>query len=85
VEKKVGFDLFNLGESQTVTLSRLIELLEQAIGKKAIIQRLPPQAGDVPLTYADITKSRRELGYAPKIKIEQGIPLFVEWFKKPAG
>jgi len=82
VEKKIGYDIFNLGESQTVTLNHLIELLELSLGRKAIIQRLPAQAGDVPLTYADITKSRQQLGYAPKVKIEQGIPLFVEWFRK---
>ena len=81
-ERKVGYEIFNLGESQTVALSRLIELLEQSLGRKAIIERLPAQAGDVPLTYADITKSRQHFGYAPKVKIEQGIPLFVEWLGK---
>jgi len=81
-EKKFGFEIFNLGESQTVTLNRLIELLEQSLGKKAIIERHPAQPGDVPLTYADITKSRKHLGYSPKVKIEHGIPLFVEWFRR---
>jgi UDP-glucuronate 4-epimerase len=81
-ERNFGFQIFNLGESQTVTLNHLIELLEKSLGRKAIIERLPAQAGDVPLTYADITKSRQQLGYAPKIKIEQGIPMFVEWFLK---
>jgi len=84
VERTCGYEIFNLGESQTVTLSRLIELLELSLGKKAIIQRLTAQAGDVPLTYADITKSRQHFGYAPKVKIDQGIPLFVEWFKQQA-
>jgi len=83
-QKEFGYEIFNLGESQTVTLSRLIELLELSLGKKAIIQRLTAQAGDVPLTYADITKSRQHFGYAPKVKIDQGIPLFVEWFKQQA-
>jgi UDP-glucuronate 4-epimerase len=83
-EKNFGFEIFNLGESQTVKLNRLIELLEQSLGKKAIIDRKPEQAGDVPLTCADITKSGKMLGYAPKVKIDQGIPLFVEWFKKMA-
>ncbi|HEX3798090.1 MAG TPA: SDR family NAD(P)-dependent oxidoreductase [Verrucomicrobiae bacterium] len=83
-ERKFGYEIFNLGESQTVTLQRLIELLESAIGKKAIIERLPAQAGDVPITYADISKSRTKLGYAPRVKIEEGIPLFVEWFRKNA-
>jgi UDP-glucuronate 4-epimerase len=84
-ERKFGCEIFNLGESQTVTLSRLIELLEQSLGRKAIIERHPAQPGDVPITYADITKSRNQLGYAPKVKIEQGIPTFVEWFKRQAG
>ena len=84
-ERKIGYDIFNLGESQTVTMNRLIELLESALGRKAVIQRLSAQAGDVPLTYADISKSRQHLGYAPKVKIEQGIPLFVEWFRKSSG
>jgi len=81
-EKKIGYDIFNLGESQTVTLNHLIELLESSLKRKAIIQRLPAQAGDVPLTYADISKSRQQLGYSPKVKITEGIPLFVEWFEK---
>jgi UDP-glucuronate 4-epimerase len=80
-EKQFGFEIFNLGESQTVTLARLVELLEKSLGKKAIIERHPAQPGDVPVTFADITKSRKYLGYAPKVKIEEGIPLFVEWFR----
>jgi UDP-glucuronate 4-epimerase len=75
-----GFEVFNLGESQTVTLNRLIELLESALGKKAIIDRQPPQPGDVPLTCADITKARQQLGYHPTVKIDLGIPRFVSWF-----
>ncbi|HZV36422.1 MAG TPA: SDR family NAD(P)-dependent oxidoreductase [Verrucomicrobiae bacterium] len=81
-EREFGYEIFNLGESQTVTLNRLIELLEKSLGRKAIIQSQPAQPGDVPLTYADIGKSRKKLGYAPKVKIEQGIPLFVEWFQR---
>jgi UDP-glucuronate 4-epimerase len=75
-----GFEIFNLGESQTVQLSRLVELLEQALGKKAIIDRQPLQPGDVPITYADISKARQRLDYRPRIGIEQGIPMFVKWF-----
>jgi UDP-glucuronate 4-epimerase len=80
-QKEFGFEIFNLGESQTVTLARLIELLEQHLGKKAIIDRQPVQAGDVPITYADISRARERLNYQPRVKIEQGIPLFVEWFR----
>ena len=77
--KEFGYEILNLGESQTVTLSRLIELLEGALGRKAVIERLPPQPGDVPLTCADITRAREKLGYNPQTRIEQGIELFVEW------
>ena len=80
-QKAFGFDIFNLGESQTVRLDRLIEFLEGALGKKAFIDRQPPQSGDVPITSADISKARAGLGYNPKVKIEQGIPLFVDWFR----
>ena len=81
-QKEFGFEIFNLGESQTVRLDRLIELLESALGKKAVIKRQPTQPGDVPITSADITKARAKLGYNPRVKIEQGIPLFVDWFRQ---
>jgi UDP-glucuronate 4-epimerase len=73
-------DVFNLGESQTTTLRELIAQIEQAVGRKAEIQVLPEQPGDVPLTYADITKARQLLGYDPHTQIAEGIPRFVEWF-----
>ena len=80
--QEFGFEIFNLGESQTVTLSRLISLIESALGKAAIIDRQPLQPGDVPLTYADITKAQARLGYQPQVKVEKGIPLFIDWFRK---
>lgn len=76
-----GFEIINLGESQTVTLTRLIELLEQGLGRKAIIDRQPLQPGDVPVTYADITKARRLLDYNPQTRIEDGIPKFLDWLR----
>lgn len=77
-------EVFNLGESQTVELRELIELLEQNLGKKAIIDHQPMQPGDVPQTYADISKARELLNYNPHTKIEEGIEKFVRWFiKKP--
>jgi UDP-glucuronate 4-epimerase len=81
-KKEIGYDIFNLGESETISLSRMIELLEKALGKKAIIDRQPLQAGDVPLTFANISKASEKLGYNPGVKFEQGIELFVEWFLK---
>ncbi|MEO6588462.1 MAG: GDP-mannose 4,6-dehydratase [Pyrinomonadaceae bacterium] len=75
-----NYEVFNLGESQTIELSKLIELLEKNLGKKAIIERKEMQPGDVPITFADISKSKEILGYNPQTKIEDGIPKFVEWF-----
>ena len=63
--QEFGYEVFNLGESQTVTLSHLIALLEKALGKKAVIDSQPSQPGDVPITYANIDKARARLGYAP--------------------
>lgn len=81
-QKEFGYEIFNLGESQTVTLSCLIELLEKALGRTAILDRQPPQPGDVPITFADISKARGELGYNPQIKVDSGIPRFVDWFQR---
>src|ERR1700722_3442472 len=81
-KKDFGYEIFNLGESETVSLSRMIELLEAALGKKAIIDRQPLQPGDVPITFADITKARTKLGYNPQTKFAQGIKLFADWFQK---
>ena len=81
-QQEFGYEIFNLGESQTVSLARMIELLEAALGKKAVIDRQPLQPGDVPITFADISKARAKLGYNPRVKFEEGIKLFAEWFKK---
>ena len=81
-QREFGFEIFNLGESQTVKLSGLIALIETALGKKAVINRQPLQPGDVPITFADISKAREMLGYNPQVKVEKGIPLFVDWFRK---
>jgi len=78
---KADFEIFNLGGSATTTLNELIAMIEAAIGKKAIIEQLPDQPGDVPRTYADVTKADRLLGYAPETPIADGIRKYVEWFK----
>ena len=75
------WDIFNLGESETVPLKDLIKAIETAVGKEAKINRLPEQPGDVPLTCADISKARRLLGYNPTMKLRNGLPKFVEWFR----
>jgi len=80
--KEFGFEIFNLGESQVIRLDKLISLIETALGKPAVIDRQPLQPGDVPITFADISKAERMLGYQPQVKAEQGIPRFVEWFRQ---
>jgi len=74
------YDVFNLGESQTIQLKDLILAIESAVGKKAKINRLAEQPGDMPRTYADIAKARKLLGYSPTTKLSEGLPKFVEWF-----
>lgn len=77
-----GHEIYNLGESATTTLSELVRLIEAAVGKPAVLQRLPEQPGDVRRTFADVTRAREALGYAPRISIEEGIPMFVDWFQR---
>jgi UDP-glucuronate 4-epimerase len=76
------FEIINLGESQTVTINRMIELLENALGEKAIIENQPPQPGDVSRTHADVSKATRLLNYHPTTPIEIGIQKFVDWLKR---
>ena len=75
------YDIFNLGESRAIELSKLIELIEVNLGKKAIIERHPIQPGDVPITFADISKANKYLNYNPTTNIEVGIKNFVSWYK----
>jgi UDP-glucuronate 4-epimerase len=74
------FDIFNLGESDTIQLKDLIAAIENALGKKAKVNRMPEQPGDMPLTCADISKARKLLGYNPTTRFSDGLPRFVEWF-----
>lgn len=76
------YEIFNLGESQTVELRELIDLLERNLDMQAVIDRQPMQPWDVPITFADISKSRDLLGYNPTTKIADGIPKFVDWFRR---
>jgi UDP-glucuronate 4-epimerase len=79
------YEVFNLGESQTVELNQLIQLLEKNLDRHALIDRQPTQPGDVPQTFADVTKARRLLNYDPQTKIEEGIRQFVRWFLSERG
>ncbi len=83
--REFGYEIINLGESQSVKLDYMIELLEKELGRKAIIDRQSMQPGDVVATYANISKAQRLLGYNPQIKIEEGIKRFVAWFREAHG
>lgn len=76
-----GFNIFNLGESHAVSLSELVSLLERNTGENAQINYLPLQDGDVFQTFADISRSQRELGYKPVVNIEDGIRNYVDWYR----
>lgn len=78
---KTNYEVINLGESRTVELRELIALLEKELDLRAVIERQPMQPGDVPQTFADISRARELLGYNPQTQIEDGLRLFVEWFR----
>ena len=79
VTRLKGFNIYNLGESRTISLSNMIGTLENALGKEAIKEFLPPQPGDVERTFADISKARNELDYDPVFDFKKGIEEFVRW------
>ncbi len=77
-----GYEILNLGNSNTVKLRYLIQLIEDRLGKKALINEMPIQPGDVNRTFADITKAKQLLDYEPLTPIEKGIDLFIDWYEK---
>jgi len=77
----VPFEVFNLGNSHPVRLIEMVELLVRITGKQAILEQNPPQPGDVPLTWADISKACRLLGYRPATRLEEGLEKFVAWYR----
>lgn len=83
--KPIGYEIINLGNSHPTPLLDLIGLIERNLGKVAKIEYLPDQPGDVPITYADVTKARNLLGYEPQVLIEEGIARFAEWFLEQNG
>jgi len=80
-----GYEVFNLGNSETVSLAYLIEVLEGALGRPARRRHEPEQPGDVPITFADVTKAREMLGYSPQVSIEEGLSRFAAWLLAPPG
>ncbi len=80
-DAKPPYRLYNIGNSRCEELERFVEVLEKAIGKRAMIQLMPMQPGDVEATYADIAAATRDFGYAPKTTIDEGLPRFVAWYR----
>ena len=80
-DRSRGFRVYNLGESRTISLRELVAEIGRALGKEPRVDWLPPQPGDVPRTYADIGRARAELGYDPRVGLEEGLRRFVEWFR----
>ena len=79
---KTNFEIFNLGNNYSVSLKELINSIEKVTDKKAIIEQLPDQPGDVPKTFADISKAKKLLGYAPGTKFNDGLEKFYKWFSR---
>jgi UDP-glucuronate 4-epimerase len=79
---KSDFEIINLGNSYSISLKELIAAMENVIGKKAIIEQYPAQPGDVPKTFADISKAKTLLGYNPQTQLKEGLDKFYQWFLK---
>ena len=77
-----GYEIYNLGESHTTRLDVLVDTLAAALGVSPVIRREPDQPGDVPITFADVTKARERLGYTPSVPIEEGIARFAAWYRR---
>ena len=77
---KTNFEIINLGNNYSVSLTELIAAIEETMGGKAVIERMPEQPGDVPKTFADISKAKKLLGYNPKTDLKEGLKRFYDWF-----
>jgi UDP-glucuronate 4-epimerase len=74
--------LYNIGNNQPIALMSFIEAIEKAIGKKAVKEYLPLQAGDVPATYADVNDLIKDTGFKPSTPVDEGIHNFIQWYRK---
>lgn len=82
LDSELGFALLNFGAGRTISVSQVVETLERVLGTKARIEWLPPQAGDVSRTFADIGAARAALGYAPQVPFEEGVRRFARWLEE---
>jgi UDP-glucuronate 4-epimerase len=79
---ELGYEVFNLGCADSVNLLDFIKTIEKSLGKRAKKEFLPLQPGDVPATFADVSKAKKLLGYQPKVKVEEGVRKFVNWYRQ---
>jgi len=82
IDRCEGYEIYNLGESRTTSLTELVDLLGAACGTKPVLDRQPMQPGDVLVTYADVAKAREKLGYDPHTTVAEGLERFVAWYRK---
>lgn len=87
LDRNRGYEIYNLGNSSPVTLDHMVSTIARAVGREAVLDRQCDQPGDVPITYADISKAARMLAFAPKVPFEEGVGRFVSWYAgaKAAG
>lgn len=85
IDRCEGYEVYNLGESQTTSLSELVTLIGEVTGIEPVLDRQPMQPGDVQITFADVSKAKERLGYAPSTTVKEGLEHFVEWYRSPAG
>ena len=81
LDKNFRYEIINLGNSDTIQLSDFIAIFEKHLGKKAKIKRYPMQPGDVKITYANISKAKRLLDFEPKVGVDEGLKIFIDWYK----
>lgn len=82
LDRPDGYQIYNLGRGNPVTLTQMVEAVERALEKKAVLDRQPDQPGDVRTTWADISKARARLGYQPKVELEEGVRRFLDWWRE---
>ena len=82
IDRCEGYEIFNLGESATTSLAELVQLVGEACGAEPVLDRQPLQPGDVRITYADVSKAKRLLGYDPRTPVSEGLARFVEWYRE---
>jgi UDP-glucuronate 4-epimerase len=81
-DREAGYEIYNLGESQTISLSELVEAIHEATGVEPVLDRQPMQPGDVLVTYADVSKAKRDLGYQPRTQLKEGLERFMTWYRE---